>query len=68
MDARAINRQIKSQLDSISAVDAAWCRQRLAAVQQRLKKRQPVEKLLKSLLVLFGLAEEEVIEHHGAEL
>jgi len=42
MDARAINRQIRGQLDSITAADAAWCKQPLAAVQQRLKKRQPV--------------------------
>jgi len=32
MDTRAINRLVRSQLDKVTAANAAWCRKRLAAV------------------------------------
>ncbi len=49
MDSRAAIRKARTQLDSIMALDAAWCRQRLAAIQSQLQKGRPVEKSLRQL-------------------
>ncbi len=66
MDARSINRQIKSQLDTIMIADAAWCRQRLNSVQQRMKRRQPVDKLLQALLVRFEQSQQKVLSRKAS--
>jgi len=49
MDHFVFIRQAKSQLNGIMASDAAWCRKRLPALQNRLKKGQQAGDLLKQI-------------------
>ena len=49
MDHFVFIRQAKSQLNGIMASDAAWCRKRLAALQNRLKKGRQAGDLLKQV-------------------
>ena len=57
MDATAITRQIRDRLDRIMASDAAWCRKRLSVIQRRLNNGQPVDQMLKQVLLRFDQSE-----------
>ncbi|NCF62542.1 MAG: ATP-dependent RNA helicase HrpA [Gammaproteobacteria bacterium] len=57
MDAAAITGQIRDRLDCIMASDAAWCRKRLSAIQRRLNNGQPVDQLLKQVVLRFDQSE-----------
>ena len=42
-------RKARAELDTVMAADAAWCRQRLAAIGRRLQKGQAVDRQLREL-------------------
>jgi ATP-dependent helicase HrpA len=50
VDPHAAIRQARASLEDITAADAAWCRQRLAAIQRRAGRGQPVDRLLSQVL------------------
>jgi len=62
MEARAVIREIRSQLDSIMAFDAAWCRKRLHAVQRRQKERKPVDQLLGQVVLRVDESRRKVLD------
>ena len=67
MEAAVIIREIRSQLDTIMADDAAWCRKRLHTIQQRLKTHKPVGQLLDQLVLRVEQSRKKVL-HRETEL
>ncbi|MCW8872860.1 MAG: hypothetical protein OQK01_09620, partial [Xanthomonadales bacterium] len=49
MNPRTLMRKARAELDTVMAADAAWCRQRLAAIGRRLQKGQAVDRQLREL-------------------
>ena len=66
MEARVIIREIRSQLETIMASDAAWCRKRLHAIQQRRKERKPVDQLLRQLVLRVDGSRRKVLHREAA--
>ncbi len=66
MDAPVIMREIRSQLDSIMASDAAWCRKRLHAIQRRQKEHKPVDQLLGQVVLRVDESRRKVLHRETA--
>jgi ATP-dependent helicase HrpA len=66
MEEAVIIRKIRSQLKSVMAVDAAWCRKQLHAIQQRLKTHKPVEQLLDQLVLRVEKSRRKVLHREAA--
>jgi len=66
MDTAVIIREIRSQLSSIMASDAALCRKRLHAIQRRQKERKPVDQLLQQAVLRVAASRKKVLHREEA--
>ena len=66
MDVPVIIREIRSQLDSIMASDAAWCRKRLHAIQRRRTEHKPVDQLLGQGVLRVDESRRKVLHREAA--
>jgi len=66
MNESAVIREIRSQLQSVMAVDAAWCRKRLNVIQQKRKRGKPVQKLLNQLVLRVEESRKRVLKREAA--
>jgi len=66
MKAPVVIREIKSQLGSIMASDAAWCRKRLHAIQRRRKEHKPVDQLLRQVVIRVDESRRKVLRREAA--
>jgi len=66
METRAIIRAIRSQLESIMASDAAWCRKRLHAIQRRQNEHKKVDQLLSQVVLRVDESRRKVLQRTAA--
>ena len=67
MEASVIMREIRRQMDSIMASDAAWCRKRLQVIKRCQKEHKPVDQLLQQVVFRVDVSRRKVL-HREAEL